>query len=94
MPTGPRGSHPVSPRDVTGRRSRELLREKAAREAAASEVIDLAAIKRRAFEDGHSAGWDAAISWVIEKMTDVGVDPDILVVADDDHQDDESAEDE
>jgi len=90
MPTGPRGSAPVSPRDLTGRKARDLLREKQAREAASNEVIDLAAIKRRAFEDGRSAGWDAAIEWVITRMTEAGIDPDILAMAgDDEHQDDD-----
>ena len=83
MQTGQRWAGKANPRDLTATRQRQLLAEHAAREAAANE-IDLAAIKLRAFELGHAVGWDAAIAWVIAKMTDVGVDPDILVVAGDD----------
>ena len=91
--TGQRGSHPVSPRDITGRRSRELLRQKAEREKAASEVIDVSEIRRESYMAGHSAGWDAAIAWVIERMTEIGLDPDILALDDDEHQDDDAGED-
>lgn len=83
METGQRWSGGANPRDLTKTRQLELLRQKAAREAAANEVIDIASIKRRAFEDGHSTGWDAAISWVIERMTAVGLDPDVLALDDD-----------
>ena len=48
----------------------------------------MAAIRAAAYRDGHSAGWDAgwdrAINFVIARMTDVGLDPDILAVGEDD----------
>lgn len=91
MPTGQlagdRSRRARPPSDVTGREYQRLHAAQKAREDA--ETIDIAAIKRRAFEDGHSAGWDAAIGWVIEKMTDVGLDADVLVLDADDSEDGE-----
>jgi hypothetical protein len=84
------------PGDFTGTqgvRLREKIRaDQKAREDIAS--IDVAAIRESGRQAGFSQGWDAAIAWVIEKMTDVGVDPDILVVADDDEHQDDDGEDE
>jgi hypothetical protein len=89
METGTRWAGRANPRDLTAKRQQALLKERAAREAAASDVIDIAAIKRRAYEAGHSAGWDQAIEFVIGRMTEVGLDPDILAVGDDDAGEDE-----
>ena len=77
----------VSPRTITGRRYAELHAEAEARKAAAS--VDINEVQRQAREAGFSDGWDAAIAWVTARMVDVGVDPDILVVADDEPGDDE-----
>lgn len=88
MQTAQRGTAPVSPRDITGRRYRELQREKAAREAMAD--VDIDQLRAQAREAGWSEGWDAAIAWIIGRMDEAGLDPDILV-ADDESDDNESA---
>jgi uncharacterized protein related to proFAR isomerase len=71
----------VSPRNITGRRYAELHAEQEAKRAAAS--IDISEIQLRAREEGFSQGFDAAIAWVTTRMIDAGLDPDILVAADD-----------
>jgi len=96
MPTGPRGTSPVSPRDLTGSRARVLLKEKADREKSAE--IDVAAIKRDAFRAGFDAAWEPAYlaGWnaLAETMANAGIDVDAVLDLDDEHQDDESAGDE
>jgi hypothetical protein len=88
MPTGARGSHPVSPRDITGRRSRDLLRQKADREKAAS--IDVSEIRRESFKSGFDAAWEPAYlaGWnaLAEVLTEAGVDIDAVLSLDDDEQ--------
>lgn len=82
MQTGTRWGGKANPRDLTKTRQQELLRQKQARDEAAN--VDVADVQRQAREVGFSDGWDAAIGWVIKRMTGIGLDPDILVVADDD----------
>lgn len=81
MPTsslaGDRSRRARNPRDITGRRYAELQAEADARKSAAT--ADIREVQRRSREAGYSDGWDAAIGWVIERMTDAGLDPDILV---------------
>ena len=65
--TGSRYANQVSPRDITGRTARELLRQKQDREAAANEVIDVAAIREAGrhagWLAGFDAGWQALVRW-------------------------------
>ena len=87
MPTGPRGSAPVSPRDVTGRRSRELLREKAGREKDAD--TDVGAIRREAYAAAFEPAWKAGASWAFNVLREAGLDVDAMLSLDDDDQGDE-----
>lgn len=85
METGARGTQAISPRDITGRRARELLREKAAREKATDNVE---AIRREAFKSGFDAAWEPAYlaGWtaLAEVLADAGVDVDAVLALDDD----------
>jgi hypothetical protein len=65
MQTGQRGTQPVSPRDVTGTRARELLRQKAAREQVAD---NLAAVRRQAADEGYDAGFEAGGQCFIDSL--------------------------
>ena len=88
MPTGARGSHPVSPRDVTGSRTRELLKAKAAREKDAG--TDIEAIRREAYDAAFEPAWKAGAEWAFNVMREAGVDVDsVLALDDDEHQGDE-----
>jgi hypothetical protein len=88
---GDRSRRARSPRDITGREYARLHAEQEAKRAAAT--VDIHEVQRLAREAGFSDGWDAAIAWVTARMVDVGVDPDSLVVADDDEPGDDEAED-
>jgi hypothetical protein len=78
-----------SPADFTGKQGIEirekLLADQQAREEAAS--IDIPALKRDEYLRGFDAGWDSATTWITEKMTEAGLDPDILVVGTDEPDD-------
>lgn len=75
MPTTPlagdRARRARNPRDITGTRHRELLAEKAARDAAAT--VDIHEVQRRSREAGYSDGytkglsdgWDACIAALV-----------------------------
>jgi hypothetical protein len=81
MQTGQRGTQPVSPRDITGRRMRQLLREKAERDQAAGTPVD--AIRRESFKSGFDAAWEPAFlaGWnaLAEILTDAGVGVDAVL---------------
>jgi hypothetical protein len=83
MQTGARGTQAVSPRDITGRRARELLNEKKAREKATDNVE---AIRRESFKSGFDAAYEAAFQagWtaLAEILTDAGVDVDGVLALD------------
>ena len=54
-----RGTQRVSPRDVTGTRARELLREKQAKENQENNVAQAVRTARlEGFNAGHEAGWN------------------------------------
>jgi hypothetical protein len=80
----------VSPGNMTGRIYAQQHAEEDARKA--TSVVDVAAIRDSAWRDGFAQGWDRAIAWVIDHMIDAGIDPDILVVADEDQGDDEQGD--
>lgn len=77
----------VSPRNRTGQIYARQHADKAARDAVST--VDIHEVQRLAREAGFSEGWDAAIAWIIDRMTDAGLDPDILVAADDEPAEDE-----
>jgi hypothetical protein len=85
--TGQRWAGQASPRDLTKVRQQQLLREKAAREKRASESVDVAAIRKAAWGEGFEAGHKAAYDWLTGLMEDAGIDPDILVITDEDQSD-------
>ena len=91
METGARGTQAVSPRDITGRRARELLNEKKAREKATDNVE---AIRRDSFKAGFDAAWEPAYvaGWtaLAEVLADAGVDVDAVLALDDEDAGDES----
>jgi hypothetical protein len=60
METGNRWSGNASPRDLTKTRQQQLLKEKAAREAA--KHVDIAEVQRVAFANGHAAGFEAGFT--------------------------------
>jgi hypothetical protein len=90
--TGQRGAQRPAPGNVTGTTFYRQQREQEARKRAEDNPVDAEAIRREAFEAGHATGWEQAIEWIITRMIDVGLDPDILVVGDVEHQDDDDDE--
>jgi hypothetical protein len=89
MQTGQRGTQRVSPRDVTGTRARELLRQKAERKKAAD--TDVEAVRQESFQRGFDAAWETAYlaGWtaLAEILTDAGIDVDSVLGLDDDQGD-------
>ena len=88
MQTAARGAQAVNPGNLTGVIFKRQQAEQTANKAAAGQVIDLAAIKRQAFEDGYSAAFDKAFiaGWeaLRQHLVDVGV-----LDADDDQGDED-----
>ena len=90
MNTGQRWSGKVSPRDLTATRQRQLLKEHAAREAAAD--IDVGAIRREAYDAAFEPAWKAGAEWAFGVLREAGIDVDaVLDLDDDDHQGDDPA---
>lgn len=88
--TGSRYANQVSPRDITGRRTRELLREKADREKAAD--TDVAAIRREAYAAAFEPAFNAGAEWAFGILREAGMDVDaVLALDDDEHQGDDPA---
>jgi hypothetical protein len=78
---------------VTGRRSRELLRQKADHEKSAD--IDVSEIRREAYAAAFEPAWKAGAEWAFNVLREAGLDVDsVLALDDDDHQGDEPAGDE
>lgn len=72
--TSPRAGGPgraKSPLDITGRRHAELLRQKAAKDAAKD--LDINAVRRAEFLRGWDQGYDAGVQAVIKQLQDDGV---------------------
>ena len=90
--TGSRYANQVSPRDITGRRTRELLREKADREAAAD--IGIEAIRREAYAAAFEPAFQAGAEWAFGILREAGIDVDAVVALDDDDAGDAPAGDE
>lgn len=90
--TGARFANPVSPRDITGRTARELLRQKQDREKAAGNIDEIVSAARHAgWQAGFASGFDAGWAGLAEVLTDAGLDVDAVVALDDDdHQDDDA----
>jgi hypothetical protein len=84
MQTGNRWSGKANPRDLTLIRQQQLLREKAAREAAAN--IDPAEIRREAYRQGYGEGVEAGFldGWhkLAGILTESGVDVDGVLALD------------
>lgn len=92
MQTGIRNSQPVSPRDITGRRARDLLAEKRVREKATDnvEVIQRESF-RLGFESGFESGFNAGWAGLAEILIEAGIDVDAGLALDaGDDSDDES----
>lgn len=93
MNTGQRWSGKVSPRDLTATRQQQLLKEHAAREAAAD--IDVGAIRREAYAAAFEPAYVAGAQWAFNVLREAGIDVDAVLDLDgDEHQDDEPTGDE
>jgi hypothetical protein len=86
--TGQRGAQRPAPGNMTGVTFFKQQREQEAKQKAAVEPADIETIRRQAFEAGHATGWEQAVEWIMGRMTDIGLDPDILVMGDDEPGDD------
>jgi hypothetical protein len=87
MQTGTRWGGTANPRDLTKTRQLELLREKQAREAAAT--VDIEAVRQVAYTSGHAAGYEAGFIAGWQALADHLVEIGVLEADDGEHQDDE-----
>jgi hypothetical protein len=82
----------VSPRDRTGQIYAQQHAEKAARDAVPA--VDVSELQRQArlsgWSEGFETGFNAGVAWLRQELENAGVDPDVLVVGDDEPGDDEA----
>jgi hypothetical protein len=93
--TGQRGVQKPHPGNTTGMAFYRQQREQEAKRAAASQVVDLAAVRESAHAEGFEAGFVRGGEWAFEQLASAGIDVDAVLALQldtDDQADDEPGE--
>jgi hypothetical protein len=88
--TGHRWSGAVNPRDLTGKRQREILAAKDKHEKAAA--IGPAAIRAAIRKEVYAEAFEEGAAWAFETMANAGIDVDAVLSLDDEDDGDQAAE--